>query len=88
MDEERPDMFEALAGTAEAIAKTLDHSADVHDNAAQHLPCAAEHAARDRRFAHAERTAAAYYRARQVPPEEVLQTIREVRAKPDTDRTN
>lgn len=77
------DMFDALASTAEAIAETADHSADVHDDATGHLPGAGEHAARDRHFADAERAAAAAYRNHEVPPENVRQVIRDVRAAPD-----
>jgi len=83
MDNKQPDMFETLARTAEAIAEIADHSADVHDNATQHLPGAGEHAARDRRLADAGRAAAAAYRNHQVPSPDVQQAIRDVRSKTD-----
>lgn len=71
--------FEALAKTADAIAETAEASAVVHDDATGHLPGAAEHAERDRRFAAAERAAAQAYRDHDVPPAEVREVIREVR---------
>lgn len=73
------DMFEALARTADSIAETAEASADIHDEAVGSLPGAAEHAARDRRFAEAERAAADAYRSHEVPSDEVRQAIREAR---------
>lgn len=77
----RPDMFEALARTADAIAETADASADVHEDAAGNLPEAAEHAERDRRLAAAERAAADALRDGRIPPDEVRQVIREARGR-------
>jgi septal ring factor EnvC (AmiA/AmiB activator) len=71
--------FEALAATADRIAESAEHSAAVHDELGDHLPGAHEHAERDRRFAAAERAAAAAYRAHEVPSDEVRQVIRDVR---------
>jgi hypothetical protein len=82
-EDEHADRFDALAATAEAIAETADRSADLHDDMTEHLPGAGEHAARDRRFADAERAAAASYRNHEVPPEDVRQVIRDVGAAPD-----
>jgi anti-sigma factor RsiW len=83
MEENRhADMFDALAATAEAIAETADNSAEVHNGMTQHLPAAGEHAARDRRLAEAERAAAAAFGNHEVPPEDVRQAIRDVRAAP------
>jgi hypothetical protein len=70
-------IFEDLAQMAETIGQTEEISADVHDKAARHLPGAVEHAARSRRFAAAERAAAAAYREHKVPPDEVRKVIRE-----------
>jgi hypothetical protein len=72
--------FEALARTADAVAETVAMSADVHDQAAGNLPGAAEHAQRDRRFAAAERAAAAAYRSGEVPPDDVQEAIRDSRS--------
>jgi hypothetical protein len=46
--------FEALAQTAEAVARAEEDNAAIHDSAADFLPGAVEHAARARRFAKAE----------------------------------
>jgi hypothetical protein len=74
-----------LADTAEAIAETAELSARVHDDAADVRPGVSEHAERDRRFAAAERAAAAAHRRGEVPSDEIRQVIRDVgRAKPTT----
>jgi hypothetical protein len=73
----RDHLFEALARTADAIAETAEVSACVHDRAVAHLPGAAEHAQRERRFAAAERAAAVAYRNHEVPPDDVMQVIRD-----------
>jgi hypothetical protein len=77
-------MFEALAGTAEAVAETAEYSAAVHDAAGSSLDGAGEHAVRDRRFADAERAAAAAYRSGQVPSAEIRQVIRDSRSPADS----
>lgn len=70
-------IFEEVAQMAEVIAETEEMSAVVHDQVAEHLPGAVEHAARSRRFAAAERAAAAAYREQEVPPDEVRTVIRD-----------
>lgn len=70
-------LFEALARTADAIAETVEASARIHDRMVAQLPGAAEHAQRERRFAAAERAAAVAYRNHEVPPDGVLQVIRD-----------
>ena len=70
-------VFEDLAQMAETIAETEERSAVVHGNAAGHLPGAVEHAARSRRFAAAERAAAAAYREHELPSDEVRKAIRD-----------
>ena len=80
------EILEALARTADAIAETAAMSADVHDRAAGNLPGAAEHAERDRRFAAAERAAAAAYRNGEVPPDHVRQAIHDSRPGADMQR--
>lgn len=77
--EERDEIFEKLASTAEDIAETEDKSADVHDDATEYLPGASAHAARSRRFADAERAAASAYRDHKVPPDDVREEIRQSR---------
>jgi hypothetical protein len=72
-------LFEALAHAAEGIAQTVEKLADIYDQAAWSLPDAFEHAARIRRFAAAERAAAAAYRNHEVPAEGVRQVIRDCR---------
>lgn len=69
--------FKKLARTSEAVAQTAELSAAVHDGAVGTLPGAAEHAETDRRFAAAERAAAAAFRRGEVPPDEVRQVIRD-----------
>jgi hypothetical protein len=76
MENKQVELFQALARTAESVARTAEYSADVHDNATKTLPDAREHAARDRRLAEAERAAAAAYRNEQVPPHDVRQVVR------------
>jgi len=88
MDGKPTDMFEALARTAEAIAETAAASADVHIQAADDLPGAEEHAARDRRFAAAERASAYAFRNHEIPPDEVRQVIREARPQHGLDEMN
>lgn len=79
------ELFEALARTAESIGRTAERGAAVHDQIAEHLPGAAEHAVRERRFAEAERAAAAAYRRREVPSEDILRMIRDSRADRDAE---
>jgi len=71
-----PAKFAALARTADAVARALEMGADVHQQAAKHLPDAAEHADRARRFAAAERAAAAAYRRGEMPSDDVRRVIR------------
>ncbi len=88
MDGRPTEIFEALANTADAIAETAEASAHVHDGAVGNLPEAAEHAARDRRFAAAERAAADAYRNHQVPPDEIRHAIRQARPQRDPTETS
>src|SRR3954452_569025 len=71
------DSFDAVAGAAEALADTLDMSAHVHDEIAERVPDAAQHAEQERRLAAAERAAAAAYRRGEIPADEVRQVIRD-----------
>ncbi|GAA0503284.1 hypothetical protein Ade02nite_36090 [Paractinoplanes deccanensis] len=68
--------FESLADSAEMAARTAEMSARVHDQMTDRVAGAAEHAERDRTLAAAEWEAAAAYRAHEVPPDEVRETIR------------
>ena len=65
-----------LAQTAESIARTVEWSADVHAGLADKGPEVLEHAERDRRFAAAERAAAAALRRGELPPEAARRVIR------------
>lgn len=66
-----------LAEAAESMAATAEASARVHDQMAERqCPGAAEHAARDRLLAAAERDAARAYRAGQSPSETTRAAIR------------
>jgi hypothetical protein len=65
--DQRAAFFDLMATVAEGIANRLDQSADVHERAIGRLGGAAEHAARDRRLAGAERAAAAAYRNHEMP---------------------
>jgi len=78
MEDKQAELFQALARTAESVARTAEYSAEVHDDATKALPDAGEHAARGRRLAEAERAAAAAYRNEEVPPREVRQVLRDV----------
>ncbi|WP_328474009.1 hypothetical protein OHA21_14025 [Actinoplanes sp. NBC_00393] len=70
------DQFQRLARIAEDLAVTAEQSARVHEQLAARLPGAADHAARDRLFAAAERAAAESYRAGRLPPHAVRTAIR------------
>jgi len=59
---------EAMAKIAESIADVAEYSATVHDQMSSRVPGAAEHAARDRRLAAAERAVAAAYRQGRTAP--------------------
>ena len=74
---------EALARLAESIAATTEHSAKVHDRMSARMPEAAEHAARERRLAAAERAAAEAYRQGRAPSADVRQQIVEGRGTRD-----
>jgi len=65
-----------LAEIADAMARTAEASAHVHDQMAERLPAAAEHAARDRLLGAAERKAAEAFRAGELPSQAVRQAIR------------
>src|SRR3954452_13954645 len=83
---QRDELFTALARTAEAVARAEEERVDVHDSAAGLLTGAVEHAVRGRRFAEAERAAAAAYREHRLPPDEVRQVIRDPRGPAPTGR--
>lgn len=68
--------FDNLASIAERLAATLDARADLHDELVDRLPDAAAHSARERRLAAAERAAAAAYRNRELPSDDVRRIIR------------
>jgi hypothetical protein len=71
------EQFMRLANTAEAMARTAERSARIHDEVGEHLPGAADHAARDRRLAAAEREAAEAFRGHRLPSQAVRDAIRE-----------
>ncbi|MEU4420887.1 hypothetical protein AB0F81_09685 [Actinoplanes sp. NPDC024001] len=77
--------YERLAKSADEVARTVELSADVHEQMTDHNPRAAERAEDLRRLAAAEREAAAAYRRGETPSEEVQQTIRTRGHVPATD---
>ncbi|MEV4639688.1 hypothetical protein AB0J80_20255 [Actinoplanes sp. NPDC049548] len=79
------EQFERLAQAADSLAGTLESSAGLHDEMEGHLPGAAAHAVRDRRLAAAEREAAAAYRRRELPSDEVRRVIRNNGGDPERD---
>ena len=79
------EQYDRLAQVAENLAYTAEASATLHDQMADRLPSAAEHAARDRLFAAAERRAAQSYRAHELPSKEVRQAVRAARPVPEPD---
>ncbi|SNY41083.1 hypothetical protein [Paractinoplanes atraurantiacus] len=82
----RDAQFERLAQIADDMAATAETSANVHDQLAGSMPSAAEHAARDRLFAAAERRAAETFRAHELLPDDIREAVRAVRpAQPVTD---
>jgi hypothetical protein len=70
-------LFHATAAGAERLAETAEQAAAVHETLRDTLPGAAEHAARDRRFAAAERAAAAALRQGELPPDWAREAIRD-----------
>jgi len=68
--------FQRLSETAEGIADAAEASARVHDQMAEQQPGAAEHAARERRLAAAEREAARAFRAGELPSKASRDAIR------------
>jgi hypothetical protein len=70
------ELYEELAQRAEEIARTAEHSAEVHARMPSHMLSHPDHAERERMLAAAEHAAAEAYRAHQVPPSEVRAAIR------------
>jgi hypothetical protein len=70
------ELYEELAQRAEEIARTVEHSAEVHAKMPTYLLSQPDHAERERMLAAAEHAAAEAYRAHQVPPSEVRAAIR------------
>lgn len=77
LSEQAAYQYESLAEAASEVARTVEMSADVHDQMTGHDPQAAERARDLRRLAAAERTAAAAYLRGEMPSEEVQKTIRD-----------
>jgi hypothetical protein len=70
------DQFQRSAEIADALARTAETGARIHDDLAERWPDAAEHAARERLLARAEREAAEAFRNREMPSEAVREAIR------------
>jgi hypothetical protein len=74
---------EEMAKIADDVAKVAEYSAIVHDQMSSRVPGAAEHAARDRRLAAAERDVAAAYRQGSTPTPAARQQIIDSRLRID-----
>jgi hypothetical protein len=72
----RDRQFQRLAEAAEAMAATAETSARIHDQMTNEQPDAAEHAARERLLAAAERDAAEAFRAGELPSSASREAIR------------
>jgi len=74
MQDRRRKQLQRMADAAEGMANTAEASARVHDQMAH--PAAAEHAARERMLAAAERDAAEALRAGELPSQASREAIR------------